>query len=117
MIPVPGGTRNIDGSSCGIALQLAGKSLAADPWADSKTRTTLGFHNLHHRNIRAQNWGFYFWILPGVWAPGFGRLPGSLVNPKHLEASELQPGPVFWLAVSTSTFSISMVFVILGLKV
>ena len=31
-----------------------------DPWADPKSRSTLGFCNLHHRAIRIQNWGFYF---------------------------------------------------------
>ena len=36
-----------------------------DPWADPKSRSTLGFHNLHDRNIRIQNWGL--WILLGVW--------------------------------------------------
>ena len=32
--------------------------------------STLGFYNLHHRSIRAQNWGIYFWILPRVWVSG-----------------------------------------------
>ena len=31
-----------------------------DPWADPKNRSTLGFCDLHHRSIRAQNWGIYF---------------------------------------------------------
>ena len=31
-----------------------------DPWEDPKSRSTLGFYSLHHRSIRAQNWGIYF---------------------------------------------------------
>ena len=31
-----------------------------DLWADPKSRSTFWFHNLHHRNIRAQHWGIYF---------------------------------------------------------
>ena len=23
-------------------------------------KSTLGFHNLHHRSLRIQNWGLYF---------------------------------------------------------
>ena len=39
-----------------------------DPWADPKSRSTLGLYNLNHRSTRAQNWGgSTFWILPGVW--------------------------------------------------
>ena len=38
-----------------------------DPWADPKSRSTIGFCNLHHRIARVQNLGIYFWILPGVW--------------------------------------------------
>ena len=30
------------------------------PWADPKSRSMLGFYNLHHRSIRVQNWGIYF---------------------------------------------------------
>ena len=26
-----------------------------DPWADPKSRSTLGFYNLHHRSTRVQN--------------------------------------------------------------
>ena len=29
------------------------------PWAGSKSRSTLGFYNLHHRSIGVQNWGLY----------------------------------------------------------
>ena len=32
---------------------------------DPKSRSTLGFHNLQHRSIRAQNWGIYFLDPPG----------------------------------------------------
>ena len=38
-----------------------------NPWANPKSISTLGSHNLHHRSIGAQNWGSTFWILPGVW--------------------------------------------------
>ena len=43
-----------------------------DPWADPKSRSPFGFHNLHHRNIRAQNWGIYFLDPPR--ASGYVRL-------------------------------------------
>ena len=36
------------------------------PWADPKSRTTLGFHNLHHRSARVQIWGIYFLDAPGA---------------------------------------------------
>ena len=35
------------------------------PWADPKSRTTLGFCNLHHGSIRVQSWGIYCWDPPG----------------------------------------------------
>ena len=40
-------------------------SNAPDPWADPKSRSTSGFHNLHHRGIGVKNWGSTSWILPG----------------------------------------------------
>ena len=36
------------------------KHLNPDPWADPKSRSALGFCNLDHRSIRAQNWGSHF---------------------------------------------------------
>ena len=39
---------------------------------DIQKRSTLGLCNLHHRTIRAQNWGFYLLDPPG----GVGRGPG-----------------------------------------
>ena len=30
-----------------------------DPRENPTSRSTLGFHNLHHISIRAPNWGFY----------------------------------------------------------
>ena len=39
--------------------------LIPDPWADPKSRSPLQFQNLHHRSIRAQNWGTYFLDPPG----------------------------------------------------
>ena len=36
-----------------------------DGWADPKSRSTSGFCSLHHRSIRFQNCGFYFWDPPG----------------------------------------------------
>ena len=36
--------------------------LTQTPWADPKGRSTSGFHNLHHRSTRVQNWGFYLGV-------------------------------------------------------
>ena len=38
------------------------------PWADPKSRSTLGFYNLHHRSTGVQNCGIYI-LDPG----GLGR--------------------------------------------
>ena len=35
------------------------------PWADPKSRSTLGFYNLHHRSTGVQNWGIYVLDPPG----------------------------------------------------
>ena len=35
-------------------------TVALHPWADPKSRSTLGFHNLCHWGTGVQNWGFYF---------------------------------------------------------
>ena len=42
-----------------------GPLMLPDAWADPKSRSTLGFCNLHHRSSRAQNWGIYFLDPPG----------------------------------------------------
>ena len=39
----------------------------SEPWEDPNSGSTLNFYNLHHRSIGVQNWGFHFWIFPGVW--------------------------------------------------
>ena len=44
-------------------LRVAGVS-STDPWIDPTSRSSLGFHNLPHRSIRAPNWGIYFWDPP-----------------------------------------------------
>ena len=51
------------------------KSVYADPWADPESRSLLGFHNLHHRSIRASEFGDLLLGSPqGVWAgTGGGR--------------------------------------------
>ena len=36
-----------------------------DPWADPKSRSTLGFCTLHYRSIRALHWGIYCLDPPG----------------------------------------------------
>ena len=48
-------------------------SLTLDPWADSKKRSTLEFHNLHHGSIGVHNWGSYFLDPLGVL--DLGELP------------------------------------------
>ena len=30
-----------------------------EPWEDPKSRSSLGFYNLHHGRIRVHNWGIY----------------------------------------------------------
>ena len=35
-----------------------------NPWADPKSKSSLGVHNLHHGSIRMVNWGVYFLDLP-----------------------------------------------------
>ena len=42
-----------------------------DPWADPKSRSTLGFYNLQRRSTGVQNWWIYFLDPPG----GLGRIP------------------------------------------
>ena len=45
-------------------------------WADPISRSTVGFLNLHHGTIRAQNWGIYF--------SDFARGVGLYCVPKSL---------------------------------
>ena len=36
-----------------------------DPWADPKSKSTLGLYNLNYRSIGVQNWGFHLFDPPG----------------------------------------------------
>ena len=48
------------GASTVCSLLVCSKlKLQPRPWVDLKSRSSLGFYNLHHRGIRAQNWGIY----------------------------------------------------------
>ena len=67
-----------------------------DPWADPKSRPTLGFHNLYHMNIKAKNWGFYCWILPGVWVTS--QMHRDKMGPHTI--SSCSPNRVYDMAVS-----------------
>ena len=64
--------------------------LAPDPWADPKSRSTLGLYNLHRRSSGAQNWGIYFLDHP---PGGLGRSclarPGFAVG----RSKQLTTGP------------------------
>ena len=41
-----------------------------EPWEDPKNGSTFGFHTLHHRSKRVQNWGSIFWDSPRALASG-----------------------------------------------
>ena len=41
--------------ACKASLRKLTLQYNPDPWADPTSRFPSGFHNLHHRNIRAQN--------------------------------------------------------------
>ena len=40
------------------------------PWAEQKSRSPLGLHNLRHGSVTIQNRGFCFLHPPGVWVSG-----------------------------------------------
>ena len=65
------------------SLSKLGDKHNPDLWADPKSRSTLGFHNLHHRSIGVQNRGFYLLDPPGAWE---GGPPGPLAGEKFLMA-------------------------------
>ena len=55
--------------------------LYRDPWADPKSRSTLGFQNLHHRTTGVQHWRPELGVLLSGYSRGSGYLPyylGSL---------------------------------------
>ena len=49
-----------------------------DPWADPKSRSTLGFQNLPIGVLDSRIGGSTFWILPGVWVRPKVQVRGSL---------------------------------------
>ena len=73
-----------------MRAQLVLQKYTPNPWADPKSRSTLGFWNLHHRSIGVQNWGLYFLDPPG----GLGRRPGggaaNAQTTMHSQDSSLQ---------------------------
>ena len=51
-----------------------------DPWADPKSRSTFGFHYLHHRSTRLQNWGINFLDPSGGLGSLFLQAKPELLN-------------------------------------
>ena len=73
-------TSQIHGPQKNHAKNKRPSSPLPDPWADLKRRSTSGFHKLHRRSTRVQNWGSTFWILPVVWALVYrGKRPMHLI--------------------------------------
>ena len=63
---------------CDICKTTSLQSLAYPyPWADPKSRSTLQFYNLRHRNTRVQNWGISFLDPAG----GLGKSGAQLRHP------------------------------------